>query len=54
MREALLIVLTCLVVTACGPAEPDKKQIDGKEFMKGFGECPKCGTRDIDLFGGKK
>ena len=52
MRKAIIIAATCLLMTGCGPAEPEKKAIDGKEFMKGFGECPTCGTRSINIFGG--
>lgn len=54
MRKAFFIILTCLVVTGCGPSEGDRKPMDGKEFMKSFGECPECGKRKIDLFGGEK
>lgn len=54
MKRAVLMILTCLVMASCGPAEGDKKPMDGKEFMKGFGECSECGKRKIELFRGEK
>lgn len=54
MKRAAFMILTCLVMASCGPAESQKKPMDGKEFMKSFGECPDCGKRKIDLFGGEK
>ena len=49
MRHVLLIA--CLMLAACGPAEPEKDP-QAREFMKDFGKCPECGKRPIKLFEG--
>jgi predicted small secreted protein len=49
MKKLILITVTCLVVTACGPAEGEKQT--GKDFMSKLGECPKCGQTKINVFG---
>jgi hypothetical protein len=51
MKQVFIIVLTCLVVTGCGPSDAPKGD---KEFMKTLGQCKECGKRKINLFGGEK
>jgi predicted small secreted protein len=54
MRTIMMVMLACLIVTGCGPAE-EPEPGRGKQFMEGLGkDCPKCGKTKINLFGGEK